>query len=378
MKKILVFGATIRLSLEKQTGIMKKVFAQAKAFESCFDVYTWGFGKNEIIYVHNGNVTVVDYFKNNWECRIKYFKALTHFVLEKQAKAFYFRYASTDFCLLGALKKFKKNGVLSVIEIPSYPYKGEFMHGVKKRMIYLLDSVLRSKLKKYVSRVVIFVENPKFVYGISCINTMNGIDTAESSAVHSVPGDTLNMIAVASMLYHHGFDRMIEGIHRYYSEHSDDMKIVFHIVGNGPELSAYKQLVEKYNLGDKVIFYGQKSGRELDDIFEKSDIAVGSLGLHRIGLTEGSTLKNREYAVRGLPIVYSTYELFLKGSPYALELAGDDSPADIERVLDFWNRMKSIDNLHDIIRNDAVSKCDMKVTMAPVVKYIKNTIEQRN
>ena len=40
--------------------------------------------------------------------------------------------------------------------------------------------------------------------------------------------------------------------------------------------------------------------------------------------------------------------------------------------------MKSIDNLHDIIRNDAVSKCDMKVTMAPVVKYIKNTIEQRN
>ena len=82
--------------------------------------------------------------------------------------------------------------------------------------------------------------------------------------------------------------------------------------------------------------------------------------------------------MRGLPIVYSTYELFLKGSPYALELAGDDSPADIERVLDFWNRMKSIDNLHDIIRNDAVSKCDMKVTMAPVVKYIKNTIEQRN
>lgn len=69
MKKILVFGATIRLSLEKQTGIMKKVFAQAKAFESCFDVYTWGFGKNEIIYVHNGNATVVDHFKNNRERR---------------------------------------------------------------------------------------------------------------------------------------------------------------------------------------------------------------------------------------------------------------------------------------------------------------------
>lgn len=375
MKKILVFGATIRLSLEKQNGIIKKVFAQAKAFESCFDVYTWGFGENQIIYVHNGKVTVVDQFKNNLERRIKYFKALTRFVHEKNAAAVYFRYATADFYLLKALRKFKKLGVLSVIEIPSYPYKGEFMHGLKKRMIYLLDSLLRGKLKKYVSRIVIFVENPKSVYGISCINTMNGIDTAESTAVQSEPGDTLNMIAVASMLPHHGFDRMIEGMHRYYSEHSDDEKIIFHIVGSGPELNVYKQVVEKYKLCDRVIFYGQKTGRELDDVFEKADIAVGSLGLHRIGLTEGSTLKNREYAVRGLPIVYSTYELFLKDSPYALELASDDSPANIERILDFWNRMKGVDKLHDIIRKDAVSRCDMKVTMAPVVEYLQNNIK---
>lgn len=378
MKKILVFGATIKLSPEKQNGIMKKVFAQAKAFESCFDVYIWGFDENEIIYVHNGKVTVADHFKNNLERRIKYFKALTCFTLKKNAAAFYFRYASTDFCLLKALRRLKKQGILSVIEIPSYPYKGEFMHGLKKRMIYLLDSLLRGRLKKYVSRVVIFVEKPESIYGISCINTMNGIDTTESTAIHSVPGDTLNMIAVASMLPHHGFDRMIEGIHCYYSEHSDDIKIVFHVLGNGPELHAYEELVKKYKLGDRVIFYGQKSGRELDDIFEKADIAVGSLGLHRIGLREGSTLKNREYAVRGLPIVYSTYELFLKDSPYALELESDDSPADIEKILKFWNRIKNVDGLHDIIRRDAVSKCDMNVTMAPVVQYLQNNIKQGN
>ena len=378
MKKVLIFGATIKISLERQTGIMKKVLAQAKVFGSAFDVYTWGFGENEILYVHDGKVTIVDHFKNKLDRRTKYFTALTRFALEKQAQAFYFRYASADFYLLKALKRFQKNGILSVIEIPSYPYKGEFMHGIKKRMIYLLDSMLRSRLKKYVSRVVIFVENPKSIYGIPCINTMNGIDTSDSAAVHSAPGDTLNLIAVASMLPHHGFDRMIEGLDRYYSQQNDAQSIIFHVVGNGPELKGYQDLTGKCGLEKHIKFYGQKSGRELDEVFEKADIAVGSLGLHRIGLTESSTLKNREYAVRGLPIVYATYELFLKDSPYALELPANDTPVEMEEVLKFWNRMKTVDCLHEKIRSDAVSRCDMKVTMAPVVRYLQNNIKQRN
>ena len=333
MKKVLIFGATIKISLERQTGIMKKVLAQAKVFGSAFDVYTWGFGENEILYVHDGKVTIVDHFKNKLDRRTKYFTALTRFALEKQAQAFYFRYASADFYLLKALKRLQKNGILSVIEIPSYPYKGEFMHGIKKRMIYLLDSMLRSRLKIYVTRVVIFVENPKSIYGIPCINTMNGIDTSDSAAVHSAPGDTLNLIAVASMLPHHGFDRMIEGLDRYYSQQNDAQSIIFHVVGNGPELKGYQDLTGKCGLEKHIKFYGQKSGRELDEVFEKADIAVGSLGLHRIGLTESSTLKNREYAVRGLPIVYATYELFLKDSPYALEsLKGSENVLDTSRA----------------------------------------------
>ncbi len=373
MKKVLVFGATIQLSLEKQTGIIKKVLSQAKVFESAFDVYTWGFGENEILYIHDGKLTVVDHFKNKAERRSKYFTAITRFALENRAEAFYFRYASADFYLLNMLNKFRKRGILSVIEIPSYPYKGEFMHGIKKRLIYLLDSMLRGRLKKYVSRVVIFVENPKSVYGIPCINTMNGIDTSDTAAVHSDPGDTLNLIAVASMLPHHGFDRMIEGLNQYYSRQNDARPIVFHVVGNGPELKEYRSLTKKYGLENRIKFYGQKSGKELDEVFGKADMAVGSLGLHRIGLTEGSTLKNREYAVRGLPIVYSTYEQFLKDSPYALELPANDAPVDTEKIIEFWDRMKAIDNLHEKIRNDAVSRCDMKITMAPVVRYLQNS-----
>lgn len=376
MKKTLVFGATIKLSLEQQNGIMKKVFAQTRVFESAFDVYTWGFGDNEILYIHSGEVTVVDHFQSKAERRIKYFNALTCFVLDKQADAFYFRYASCDFFLLNALRLFKKNDILSVIEIPTYPNKAEFQDSMKKRLIYLLDSMLRNRMKKYVSRIVLFVENPKELFGIPCINTRNGIDSSVLCAVHSTPTDTLNMIAVASMLPHHGLDRMIEGLNRYYSQNSDAQAIVFHVVGDGPKLKEYQDLVKLYGMDEHIKFYGQKTGNALDDLFENMDIAVGSLGFHRNGLTQASTLKNPEYAVRGLPIVYSTPEVFLKDAPYALELPADDSPVDMEEVLHFWSRMQTIDNIHEEIRKDAVTKCDMSITMAPVVKYMQDNVRK--
>ena len=139
----------------------------------------------------------------------------------------------------------------------------------------------------------------------------------------------------------------------------------------------YKALCEKHDLGEYVIFHGQKTGADLDEVFQNSDIAVGSLGLHRIGLTEGSTLKNREYAVRGLPIVYATYELFLKDSEYALEVPADDTPVNVRDVIAFWNKVRCINDLHAFIRNDAVQKCDMRVTMKPILDYINSKTEKR-
>lgn len=370
MKKILIFGATIKLSLDKQNGIIKKVFAQSKVFETAFDVYTWGFSDHEILYVHNGEIHVVAEFNNKMERRSLYFKNITEFAITQRAVAFYFRYASTDIFLLRTLRALKKNGILSVIEIPTYPYVGEFKDSIKKRLIYFLDSMLRGFLRKYVSKIVIFVENPKLIYGIDCIYTMNGIDCASISISRSTPSEAISLIAVASMLPHHGFDRLIEGMHQYYESGTIKTVVDFLVVGDGPELGKYQSLCDKYMLAEHISFLGQKSGAELDELFHKANIAVGSLGLHRIGLTEGSTLKNREYAVRGLPIVYSMYDLFLKDSQFALQLPSDDSPVDIRKIIDFWNIVQITEDLHKIIRNKAVLKCDMSITMEPVVKYL--------
>ena len=146
MKKVLIFAATIKLISEKRTGIMKKVFAETAIFEKQYDVYLWGFGERDIRYYHNGELTVVDTFKNKFERRKKYFKAITKFTIENKASFFYFRYASTDFFLISTFRKIKAEGTSIICEIPSYPYKGEFKDSFKKRLIYLLDLLLRRKL----------------------------------------------------------------------------------------------------------------------------------------------------------------------------------------------------------------------------------------
>ena len=46
-------------------------------------------------------------------------------------------------------------------------------------------------------------------------------------------------------------------------------------------------------------------GKELDELFDLADFAIGSLARHRSHIDKIKTLKNREYAARGIPFIYS-------------------------------------------------------------------------
>jgi hypothetical protein len=62
-----------------------------------------------------------------------------------------------------------------------------------------------------------------------------------------------------------------------------------------------KNLASRLRINDHIIFHGFVHGKELDRLFEQNHIAVGSLGIHRIGLNQLSILKAREYCARGIP-----------------------------------------------------------------------------
>ena len=148
----------------------------------------------------------------------------------------------------------------------------------------------------------------------------------------------LHLIGVASMAYWHGYDRVIEGLHNYYlnGEH-DKKKVFFHIAGDSSNAESLrcKELVKKYNLDGYVTFYGRKSGTELDMIFNKADIAVGSLACHRISIKNVRSLKNREYCARGIPFFYSEIDEDFEGKDFVFKVSATDDLIDIEQVVNF-------------------------------------------
>lgn len=135
----------------------------------------------------------------------------------------------------------------------------------------------------------------------------------------------------------------------------------FHIVGgiadcemhDSEHAPGFAELAEKYGITDKIVYHGQKFGAELDELFNNADFAVASLGRHRSGITHIKTLKNREYAARGLCFIYSETDDDFDSKPYVVKAPADESPVDINKVIDFIDHTPitpeeirdSIDNL---------------------------------
>ena len=65
--------------------------------------------------------------------------------------------------------------------------------------------------------------------------------------------------------------------------------------------------------------------------------AIGSLGRHRSGITAIKTLKNREYATRGIPFIYSEQDSDFDHQPYVLKAVPDESPINVQAILDFFD-----------------------------------------
>ncbi|MBI6013286.1 glycosyltransferase, partial [Clostridium perfringens] len=148
------------------------------------------------------------------------------------------------------------------------------------------------------------------IYGIKSIPIENGICIEDYKQHENLnkSENKINLIAVASMRKWHGYDRLIQAIGEYYKTSNSKLDINFHIVGSGPEISKYKQISSKYNIDKNIIFYGELGGHKLDKLFDKCDIAIGSLGLYRIGLERVSTIKSKEYCARGIPFIYAYVE----------------------------------------------------------------------
>lgn len=329
---------------EEANGISKKIRYQIRALKDCgLDVRTcyyevnkanghrrWMADEEEIADFGAGVIAKI-------KKRFSY-RAIRQYVLRERITFVYIRsFHNANPFTIKLVKDLKRQGVKVVMEIPTYPYDQEYVTP-RMKLDLLIDKAWRRQLARRLEAIVTF-SDCKEIFGTRTIRISNGIDF-EAIPLKKHTNDIskeLHLIGVAEIHYWHGFDRLLQGLAEYYRT-SPEYKVYFHIVGTPSgerERQELYPLIERHGLEPYVILHGARHGRELDELFDRADFAIGSLGRHRSGITKIKTLKNREYAARGLAFIYSETDSDFDKAPYILKAPADESPIQIQHIIDF-------------------------------------------
>ena len=236
--------------------------------------------------------------------------------------------------------RLKKAGIKCVTEIPTYPYDSEFKgYPLKYKIPLYIDKMFRNALAAKMEAIVTF-SNEERIFGQRTIRISNGIDL-ESIPLHNPHKQTdIHLIAVAEIHYWHGFDRLVAGLGEYYKSNPNGRKVYFHVVGweddRGTTSNGYltiEQMAIRYGIEKYIINHGKLFGNELDAVFNQCVFAIGSLGRHRSGITDIKTLKNREYAARGISFIYSENDSDFDDNPYVIKAPADESPVNVQEII---------------------------------------------
>ena len=364
------------------SGISKKIHCQVKGLkENGYDVrlcyYDFSSEGHRCRYV-DGDL-LKDYGKGKWAAIRQRFDydCIYDYCIREGIQLIYARcFQNANPWLARLFRRLRKAGIHAVTEVPTYPYDQEFRSFEwKMRMELKIDQLFRNSLYKYMDAMVTF-SDAKEIFGQRTINISNGVDF-DSIPLHAplTLNRELHLIGVAEVHPWHAFDRVIAGIGEYDEKCKVDRvelrNIYFHIVGGvhpNHMKNYFEPLLQKYQIRDKIIFHGTLFGKELDEVFNQCQFAIGSLGRHRSGITVIKTLKNREYATRGIPFIYSEQDDDFDHQPYVLKAPADESPVDIQQIIDFLKdfRMKP-----EEIRK-TVESLQWKYQMKKVVEAVFN------
>ncbi len=352
------------------SGISKKILAQCEALRHCgvetrlcyLDIAADGTQRRMA-----GEEVIRDFGRGIGAKLLKRisFGDITDYIRREGVSLLYVRHDLNANPLLTTwLGRIRRMGVRIALEIPTYPYDAEFAGaGRKERCQLAVDRLFRHALARQTDRIVTFSDDDR-IFGQRTVRISNGIDfdtvplkPAARDIAHEV-----RLLAVANIHPWHGFDRVIEGLARYYAAPHDRI-VRLDIVGDGmpATLDDYRQRIERHGLQPYVALRGPLSGAALDDVFARCDAGIASLGRHRSGITSLKSLKNREYAARGIPFVYSERDSDFDARPYVMKAPADDTPLDIAafvRFLDSADRTPA--NIRATIDPALSWKCQME------------------
>lgn len=364
------------------SGISKKILFQIKALREL------GHEVNVCTYVINAqgervrmidNNIIENYGYGKWaSIKRRYsYHSIYQYALSHCIELVYVRsFHNADPFTIHLFRQLKKNNIKSVMEIPTYPYDNEYAgFPLITRMGALIDKIFRNTLAKQVNAIITFSNHNK-IFGQHTIQISNGVDfdSIPLKEYKSKENSVIQLIGVAEVHYWHGYDRLIDGLGKYY-QHQQNTTVYFHIVGgiwksemyDSQHAPGFHELITKYHIEKYVIFHGQKMGNELDELFNLSDFAIGSLARHRSHIYQIKTLKNREYAARGIPFIYSENDDDFDHMPYILKAPADESAINISEIIDFLN--------HTSIKPNEIRQSIKHLSWKEQMKQVLKSIE---
>lgn len=349
------------LNADGYVGVKKKILAQRRVFEKAFGTVYYTATCGPIVYLLK-NDRIMD--KEFAITKKEFYGLICKWVEQYHIKRTYIRYDMSDVWFVNYLEWQKNNHIKSVLEFPTMPYDGEGQVSVE-------DKYYREQLHDYIDCCTTYADF-ETVFHIPCIPLVNGVDINEQKEKRYRNKDgIIVLVAVASMAKWHGYERVIKGLHEYYVN-GGNRNIIFNIVGEGPELPDYKKLTERYQLAKHVKFCGKLIGSKLDDIYDNSDIAVGSLGFYKINLYSNAPIKLREYCARGIPFVYGYDDVSFSVDDYfACQVPNDATYLDIERIIEFYEVMYNERDFIKDMREYTLSNLTWDIILCPVIDYLR-------
>lgn len=374
------------VDIENKSGYKDKILGQIDALSKITDhMYVLASNGNEYFFGEYLDRSIGKIMSVKQSKRIRYIRgfinqrkllSLLRTMIDKYDIDFAYirRIVPLTTSVLRTLRGLKKQKTQLFYEYPTYPWQEEMKSNPKTfgRLNYYIDKWNYRKLIEIVDFIPAMVSCDSFSSQIEAeklIKINNGICVEKLSVVSPVSHEGLNLLAVGHLQNWHGLDRVIKGLSEFYNSGGTQL-VKFLVVGDGRELQALRELAQNLGLMDKVEFFGAMTGKKLDIIFNRADIAVASIGNHRKKVFRDSALKSREYCARGIPFIMASYDDdFSEKFKYVHRIPSDDSPVDIDSILAFFNNIKN-DDYVNTMRQHAERTLTWDNKMIPVIDRI--------
>lgn len=339
-----------RYSLDQEFNLKKKFDGQLSAFRKLgFDVYFIGFDREHLYLIHDDDKTVYGntHFWIPSYLHTQFYNDL-HKVAIKAIKEIgidivYWRTAPLWRSSCKVAESAKDSNATLILEIPTFPPNQEDNNHGARKVFEIYSKRFSERFSGLVDSYVVIGEDAHGEYkGKLAINIENGIELDNVPQRKPVnERDAIHILALASMNYWHGYERIIRSL----GDYKGTQQVIIHMVGgnDGGCLPEWKELTHQLKLDDKVIFHGQMSGEPLEEMFNLCDIGVNSLAMYKKGFNVTMELKAREYIARGLPFVCAVDDpaLSYAEKPMWLKVANDESIPDMNEIVEFAIKMKN-------------------------------------